>query len=116
MNKRKLGNDKEDLACRFLEQNNVKIISRNYNTYHGEIDIIGFDGETLCFFEVKYREDSGKGSPFEAVTKSKIMHIIKAAKVFLYRNHYSEDTFIRFDCIGIQGGEITWIKNAFEAF
>ena len=87
MNKRKLGNDKEDLACRFLEQNNVKIISRNYNTYHGEIDIIGFDGETLCFFEVKYREDTGKGSPFEAVTKSKIMHIAVNNYVNIINNY-----------------------------
>ncbi len=116
MNKRKLGNDKEELACRFLSENNVKILSKNYNTYHGEIDIIGLDGDTLCFFEVKYRKDTDKGDPLEAVTPGKIKHIIKAAKVYLYNNHYSEDTFIRFDCIGIKGAEITWIKNAFDAF
>ena len=116
MNKRNVGTDKEDLVTRFLEQNNIKILDRNYYTDRGEIDIIGTDGTYVIFFEVKYRKASDYGNPLEAVTPGKIRKIISASKVYLYQNHYSDSTYIRYDCIGVLGSEINWIKNAFDAF
>lgn len=116
MNKRSIGSDKEDLVSRFLEKNGVTILDRNYNTDKGEIDIIGRDGEYIVFFEVKYRSEKTYGSPFDAITKGKIKRIVAASKLYLYNNRYDDSTYIRYDCIGVLDSEITWIKNAFDAF
>ena len=116
MNKRSVGSDKEDLVSRFLERNGVKVLDRNYNTDRGEIDIIGEDGDYIVFFEVKYRKAGEYGSPLDAITKSKVKRIVAASRIYLYNNHYSENTFIRYDCIGVLDSDITWIKNAFDAF
>ena len=116
MNKRSVGNDKEDLVTLFLKKNGVKILDRNYSTDKGEIDIIGSDGEYIVFFEVKYRKSAKHGNPLEAITPSKIRRIVNASKIYLYNNHYSDNTYIRYDCIGVLDSNITWIKNAFDAF
>ncbi len=116
MNKRNVGNDKEDIVSIFLEKNNIKIIDRNFYTDHGELDIVGMDGEYLVFFEVKYKKNKGYGNPFEMVNYSKRRRIVNASRVYLYKNHYPENTFIRYDVVGVLDGEITWIKQAFDAF
>ena len=116
MNKRNVGNDKEDLVTRFLEKNSIKVLDRNYHTDRGEIDIIGTDGQYIIFFEVKYRKAREFGNPLEAITPGKIRKIVNASKVYLYQHHYSDTTYIRYDCIGVLDSDITWIKNAFDAF
>ena len=116
MNKRSVGSDKEDLVTRFLEHNGVKILDRNYSTDRGEIDIVGADGDYMVFFEVKYRKSAEHGNPLEAITPGKIRRIVGASKVYLYQNHYSDNTYVRYDCIGVLEDKITWIKNAFDAF
>ena len=115
MNKRNVGSDKEDLVSRFLEKNGVRVLDRNYDTDRGEIDIIGADGDYIVFFEVKYRKAGEYGSPLEAITKSKVRRIVGASRIYLYNNHYSENTYVRYDCIGVLDSDITWIKNAFDA-
>ena len=116
MNKRSVGTDKEDLVIRFLEKNDVKILDRNYSTDRGEIDIVGADGDYIVFFEVKYRKSQEHGNPLEAVTPGKRRRIVNASRIYLYNNHYSDNTYVRYDCIGVLDSEITWIKNAFDAF
>ena len=115
MNKRSVGSDKEDMVCRFLTKNGVTILDRNYNTDKGEIDIIGADGEYIVFFEVKYRKAGNYGNPLEAITKSKVRRIVAASRIYLYTNHYSDNTYVRYDCIGVLDSDIIWIKNAFDA-
>lgn len=116
MNKRNVGTDKEDLVTIFLEKNGVKILDRNYSTDRGEIDIVGSDGDYIVFFEVKYRKGPEYGNPLEAITPGKRRRIIAASRIYLYNNHYSDNTYVRYDCIGVLNSEITWIKNAFDAF
>ena len=114
MNKRQEGLKKEELASEYLNKQNVKILYRNFYTHHGEIDIIGKDGDYLVFFEVKYRKNSNYGNPLEAVDYRKQKSILDAARFFLYKYKYPVDTFIRFDCIGITDSEFEWVKNAFS--
>ena len=38
-----LGRHGEDKACKYLEQNNYRIIERNFRCKQGEIDIIAYD-------------------------------------------------------------------------
>jgi putative endonuclease len=63
-----LGSKGEDLAVRFLEKKGYRILSRNFRTPVGEIDVIAEDRNTLVFIEVKTRTDDSFGHPFEAVT------------------------------------------------
>lgn len=112
MNKRQIGSIGEDMAVEFLKSRGVKILERNYQNRFGEIDIIGMEDNTLLFIEVKYRKNESFGYPLEAVGFAKQEKIRKTARFFLNENHYYHYN-IRFDCIGIIGSQIEWIKGAF---
>ena len=112
MNKRQIGSIGEDMAVEFLKSRGVKILERNYQNRFGEIDIIGREDNTLLFIEVKYRKNESFGYPLEAVGFAKREKIRKMASFFLNENHYYHYN-IRFDCIGIIGSQIEWIKGAF---
>ncbi len=113
MNKRSLGADYEEMAARFLEENGMRILERNFRSRTGEIDMIAKDGRFLVFVEVKYRADCGMGSPLEAVDARKQKKIIQTAQYYLLKNGCGTDTPCRFDVVGIVGTDITHIKNAF---
>jgi len=112
VNKRQIGSIGEDMAVEFLKSCGVKILERNYQNRFGEIDIIGMEDNTLLFIEVKYRKNKSFGYPLEAVGFAKREKIRKMARFFLNENHYYSYN-IRFDCIGIIGSQIEWIKGAF---
>ena len=112
MNKRQIGSIGEDMAVEFLKSRGVKILERNYQNRFGEIDIIGREDNTLLFIEVKDRKNESFGYPLEAVGFAKREKIRKMARFFLNENHYYHYN-IRFDCIGIIGSQIEWIKGAF---
>lgn len=114
MNNRKLGEYNEDWAARFLENEGVKIIERNFRFHKmGEIDLIGIDGEYLVFVEVKYRKTAGAGYAAEAVNYKKIKQICKIADYYRVFRKISPDTSVRFDVVAMDGKNINWIKNAF---
>lgn len=115
-NKRKLGNQKEELAANYLLEQGAAVLTKNFYFHGGELDLIAKDGEYLCFIEVKYRKNTKFGHPEEAVTAAKQRKIIQGAKLYLYQNHYPVDTPCRFDVISIYQEEIRWIQNAFSAF
>lgn len=114
---RLLGIKGEDLAVGFLKKKGYKILSRNYKTPLGEIDIIAEDGETLVFVEVKTRTDDSFGLPFEAVDHRKKEKLRKVALYYL-KNIRKKDAPSRFDVLSIQAGsgknEIEHITDAFE--
>lgn len=90
--KTELGADGEKKTAFYLEKRGYHIIGRNYRCRYGEIDLIALDptGEILCFVEVKTRSDFSRGQPCEAVTRSKLHRIQKAALDFLLHHpvHY----------------------------
>ena len=118
MNKRVIGNGNEDLVCKYLISQGLRIISRNFRCRQGEIDIIARDKEYLCFMEVKFRKNSEFGQPQEAVNISKQRKISKVSKYYLYSKNLSFDTPIRYDVIAVSVNEgiksVKWIKNAFD--
>ena len=96
-----LGQLGEKLAKKFLEERDYEIICRNFKSRQGEIDIIAKDkDETIVFVEVKTRTSLEFGSPAEAVDETKIEHITKTAKYYLYSNRI-KDKNIRFDIIEV---------------
>lgn len=113
MNNREKGAQKEEQVCAYLLSKGVKIKERNFRCRQGEIDIIGYDGDCLVFFEVKYRGSRGVGSAAEAVGYAKQRKICRVADYYRVIHHCGEDTPIRFDVVAIDGENLRWIKNAF---
>lgn len=114
MNTRKKGTEYEDVAADYLQCQGVEILERNYRNRCGEIDIIGKDGEYIVFFEVKYRKNSKKGAPAEAVNFTKQKTICRVADYYRMLHGIGEFFPIRYDVIAIEGLELIWYKNAFE--
>lgn len=113
MNSRNVGADKEQLAADYLAQNGMHIVERNFRARQGEIDIIGYESGYLVFVEVKYRSTKARGNALEAVNLKKQARICRTADYYRFIHHIGDDAHIRYDVVGIQGIEITWIKNAF---
>jgi putative endonuclease len=115
---RAMGEQGEDLAVKYLLEQGYHILERNYHNAFGEIDIIAFEQQTLCFIEVKTRYSDAYGAPLEAVSKKKQRQIGKMALMYL-RDVDFPWSDARFDVIGIllnesPGQQIHLIKNAFE--
>jgi len=116
-NKRVTGGKGEDIACEFLTGLGYKIIKRNYQYGHGEIDIVAKDKDVLTFVEVKFRKSLEYGSPETAVTLSKQKQIRKIAQAYIFENGI-KDTSCRIDVIAVlqlpdKKPEINHYINAF---
>ena len=119
MNKRSIGNIGEDIAVKWLVKNkNYNILDRNYSTGYGEIDIIAEDGKALVFIEVKLRNGTDFGYPYEAVNKNKQRRICKAALRYVQEKYNNDDINMRFDVAEIINKDgvyyIRYTENAFE--
>lgn len=99
-NNQKIGKYGEDVVCRYLINNNYKVIERNFRCKHGEIDIIAKDKNILVFIEVKTRSNLNYGTPAEAVDYKKINHIYKSANIYL-KMQKLDNIMIRFDVIEV---------------
>ena len=116
-NKRSTGNKGEEIACNFLKKIGYKIVQRNYQFGHGEIDIVANDNDILVFVEVKYRKSLTYGPPELAISKSKQKQVRKTAEAYLYDKNI-KDTSCRIDVIAIlhypkKEPHINHIINAF---
>ena len=115
-NRRKWGKAGEDLAARFLEQNGLKILERNFRFERGEIDLIAEEGEELVFVEVKARRSNAFGAPEDAVTERKQEQVQNVAEGYLFQ-HDIDNRPCRFDVVAIEyrngAAEIRHIRNAF---
>lgn len=114
MNKRQTGAQKEQQVCAYLISKGVRMKAQNFRCRQGEIDLIGYDGDYLVFFEVKYRSRSSKGSAAEAVGYTKQKKICRVSDYYRMIHHCTEDTPIRFDVVAVEEGRIEWIKDAFD--
>lgn len=112
-NKRRIGEQKEKLACAFLARSGVTILEQNFRCRQGEIDIVARDGEYLVFAEVKYRSTRNKGTALEAVGIAKQKKICRTADYYRMTHGCGSGSSVRYDVIGIQEDEVLWVRNAF---
>ncbi len=108
----------EDKAVEYLKNQGYRILSRNFHSKFGEIDIIAIKNKIICFIEVKTRKKIFYGLPSQAVNYSKQKKLILTAEYFLTRN-YSQNFAYRFDVIEVfyynsYIFSINHIKGAFE--
>lgn len=113
---KQLGSKGEDLAAKFLKDRGFKILSKNFKTPIGEVDIIAEHRKTIVFVEVKTRTNTAFGKPFEAVNLRKREKLKKLA--LFYIKHHRSDMPVRFDVLSIEmdgeNGRIEHIEDAFE--
>lgn len=112
-NRRGIGTKYERKAGEYLESVGYRILEYNYRCKKGEIDLIAKDGEYLVFCEVKYRKDSQKGYPSEAVDSRK-QRIISGCAAFYLMQKGISDVPCRFDVVSMKGESLELIKDAFD--
>lgn len=86
MNRQEKGKLGERIAEEYLMKNNIRIISRNFRSAHGEIDLVGGDEKRIIFFEVKYRENDSFGPVEYAIDMKKAQKILFTSRYFLLKN------------------------------
>jgi len=104
-----VGTRAESLAADYLRQQGLKLITQNFYSRFGEIDLIMQDDETLVFIEVKKRS-AGIGVALESISWSKQQKLVRASKFYLTK--LGRDVACRFDAVVINGANtIEWLKN-----
>lgn len=106
-----LGQRGEDLAYWFLRRQGYTIVARNHRAASrklggaGEIDLIAFEGvpAAMVFVEVKTRAREGKFATESAVNAAKRRHLLRAARGYRRRRHYTGP--YRFDVVVVEGPE-----------
>lgn len=100
----------EAFAADFLTRNGYRMVLANFKvpvgrnrrgvSVSGEIDIIAFDDETLCFVEVKTRSSDDFATPIAAVDNRKQRQIIRTARVYRKVFNLTKIKF-RYDAVSI---------------
>ncbi len=110
----------EEEAYFFLRRLGYVMVARNFRSARrrGEIDLVGWDGDMLCFIEVKTRTTRDVKSAEAAVDRAKQEELSAMAREYLRR--VPGRPAVRFDIVSIylddpaQGPEINLFKNAFS--
>ena len=116
--RQQLGQRGEHQACRYLQQQGLRLKQRNYRCRRGEIDLIMEDGDTLVFVEVRYRRPSAFGGGAQSINRQKQLKLLATAQHYL-QSLPSPPPPCRIDIISIDGNapdhaRITWLCNAIE--
>lgn len=116
MHQRETGNLGEDFAAKIYVKKGYEILSRNYHSRWGEIDIIAQNSEYLVFIEVKTRAVNSIALARESVDFAKQEKLKLTAQQYLQQN--KTDKQPRFDVVEViqnKGHLIKYsvIENAF---
>lgn len=100
----------EILAKEFLESSGFRIVLANFKTpvgrnrrgvlVTGEIDLIAYENDVLCFIEVKTRSSADFASPLSAIDLRKQRQIIRTSRIYRKIFHLTGAKF-RYDAVSI---------------
>jgi putative endonuclease len=114
----KTGTHGEEEAYFYLRQQGYVVIARNYRSARcrSELDMVAWDGETLCFVEVKTRSKRGVFPAESAVDYEKRRDLSRVAREFL-RKIDGQPSY-RFDVVSVyleqdRQPDIVLFKSAF---
>ncbi|MBI4354075.1 MAG: YraN family protein [Candidatus Omnitrophica bacterium] len=114
------GRTSEQLAQAYLNSEGYSIVATNVRFPVGELDIVAWEGETLCFVEVRSSRSAKFGPAAASVTALKQRHLIRAAQWYLKRLR-RQPAAIRFDVVAIDWTiassqpSVQLIRRAFDA-
>jgi putative endonuclease len=106
----------EDLAHRYLRRAGYTIVARNYRLPAGELDLVGWDGDTCAIVEVKTRASADHGDPESAIDTEKRAALTRAAAGYARRAGIEWER-IRFDTVTVimsRPPQIALRKDAFR--
>ena len=126
--KQNIGKLGEDVAIKYLEKHEYKILERNYRKPWGEIDIIASENivknqflarqsQELVFIEVKTQNQKFEWRPEENITFHKKHQLSRIVTTYLKANKIPEDQNWRIDVLAItldfktKNAQIEHIKN-----
>lgn len=112
---RKTGLIGEMRAAQYLRRKGYKILSANFKTKTGEIDIIAENNDFLCIIEVKTRRQGGMFPPSDAVDYKKEENVKSAAAAYISMTKNIKT--VRYDIIEIILNDdkfaVRHVENAF---
>jgi len=90
-----------------VRRHGYRVLTRNYKTTRGEIDLVCRHGDILVFIEVKTRAEVDFGSPAEAIDARKEEALRHAARRYLDLLDHDEIVY-RFDAVEVRlkAGEV----------
>lgn len=107
----------EDLAAKYLEEQGLVVLSKNWRCREGELDLVATDRRKLIVCEVKTRTSTNYGHPAEAVTDEKANRIRRLSRQWraVHNVRWCQE---RFDIIAItwppdEGPKLQHFKAAF---
>jgi len=101
MDNHEIGKRGELLAQKYVKEVGYEIIEVNYRCKFGEVDIIASKDDYIVFIEVKTRNNSNYGLPYESVSAAKQEKIRRVAANYLSTNNlFQKDC--RFDVVSIE--------------
>ena len=107
----------EDVAAAHLTDAGLTLLDRNWRCPDGELDLVGREGSTLVFVEVKTRSSAAFGDPSEAVTHQKATRIHRLAARWLVEHDERGVDELRFDIVAVlrlRGSvSVTHLRGAF---
>lgn len=98
--RKEIGRLGEELAMGHVEKRGLEILSRNWRTRLGELDIIASDGSQIIFIEVRTTTSVRFGMGFQSVNGRKQQQVRRIATQFL-QQHRLGSWDVRFDVISI---------------
>lgn len=108
------GTEAEDVAIRHICAHGLTLITRNFRSRMGEIDLVMREGDTLVFVEVRQRSSDRFGGAAQSITPHKQRRIIATAQVYLA--NLNAPPPCRFDVVLLSGNDhLEWIRDAFSA-
>jgi putative endonuclease len=81
-----------------------RIVERNWRTRFGELDLIGWSGDTLVFVEVRTRASGGLGTAAESVGPAKQRQLRLMAEQFLQQ--HAPNAAARIDVVTVRLGAV----------
>ena len=96
-----VGQQGEEIAANYLQQQGYQILDRNYHSRFGEVDLVAEKDDVVVFVEVKARTSVSFGLPEESVTAEKLAKIYDTALLWLQEHPEKSDDW-RVDVIAIQ--------------
>jgi putative endonuclease len=114
------GRQGEEDAYFYLRRRGYVMIARNYRSpnHRGELDLVGWDGDMLCFIEVKTRTTHAVKPAETAVDREKQKDLSLVAGDFL--RHMPPSCQTRFDIVsvyydrGVERPSFELFQNAFS--
>ena len=113
------GQQSERLAVRLLQAEGYRIEATNVRFPVGELDIVAWEGESLCFVEVRSTASADWGGPLASIDGRKRQHLIRAARWYLARSR-TMPAETRFDVVAITWDDprqptVELVRGAFDA-